>query len=84
MNSSICVKVNPNDYQGSGGTGSFATMPWMDFNFVITKPFYYYYSYSTELYTDGASAVNSMFAATASASLSDVCIVSIKLWGINR
>lgn len=81
VNSSIGVKANPNDYQGSGTTKGFTTMPWIDLNFVITKPFYYYYSYSTELNTDGASAANSMFAASASASLSDECDSIFKLNG---
>jgi hypothetical protein len=71
-NGTIGVKFDPTNKT----IGDFSAKPWNDLNFVITKPYYYYYVYSTKMNTAGgagATAADSEFMASASASLSDVC-----------
>ena len=83
-NESIGVKTNPTTVKDSANK-TFNDLPWKDLNFVITKPFYYYYSYSTSVNADagedGTGAADSMFAASASASLSDKCDSIFKITG---
>ena len=82
----IGTKFSPKDYDGSTkGKDGFNKEPWKGLKFQISKPFYYYYTYASEITAAGASAgaagTSAGFAAGASASLSEKADSNYKIVG---
>ena len=83
--STVGTKFSPADY-----TDVFSAEPWKGLKFTITKPFYYYYTYASEITAAGKAAANGQpavaaktagFVAGASASLSSEADSNYKIVG---
>ena len=82
------TKFSPNDYITTNGTAKgFDKQPWLRLKFRITKPFYYYYTYASQVTAaattgDNAKAATTAgFVAGASASLSSNADSNYKIEG---
>ena len=81
----VGTKFSPKEYDGSTtGKDGFNKEPWKGLKFQISKPFYYYYTYASEITAAGegsADGTSAGFAAGASASLSEAADSNYKIVG---